>query len=88
MLTRLRDEAHRFAITYHRNLREKHIRESVLDEVAGIGEAKKSKLLRRFKSICGIARATADEIAAVAGVNVTTAAEVRRVASSAASERT
>lgn len=88
MLTRLRDEAHRFAITYHRNLREKHIRESVLDEVAGIGEAKKLKLLRRFKSIYGIARATADEIAAVAGVNVTTAAEVRRVASSAASERT
>ena len=88
VLTRLRDEAHRFAITYHRNLREKHIRESVLDEVAGIGEAKKLKLLRRFKSIYGIARATADEIAAVAGVNVTTAAEVRRVASSAASERT
>ena len=52
------------------------------------GEAKKLKLLRRFKSIYGIARATADEIAAVAGVNVTTAAEVRRVASSAASERT
>ena len=87
VLTRLRDEAHRFAITYHRNLREKHIRESVLDEVSGIGEAKKLKLLRKFKSIYGIARASADEIAAVAGVNAAIAAEVRRVAESAAGER-
>ena len=87
VLTRLRDEAHRFAITYHRNLREKHIRESVLDEVAGIGEAKKLKLLKAFKSIYGIARASTDEIAAVAGVNENTAAEVRRVAESAAGER-
>ena len=87
VLTRLRDEAHRFAITYHRNLREKHIRESVLDEVAGIGEAKKLKLLRKFKSIYGIARASADDIAAVAGVNATVAGEVQRVASTAASER-
>lgn len=87
VLTRLRDEAHRFAITYHRNLREKHIRESVLDEVAGIGEAKKLKLLRKFKSIYGIARASADDIAAVAGVNATIAGEVQRVASTAASER-
>ena len=87
VLTRLRDEAHRFAITYHRNLREKHIRESVLDEVAGIGEAKKLKLLRKFRSIYGIARASTDEIAAVAGVNEGVAAEVRRVAESAAGER-
>ena len=87
VLTRLRDEAHRFAITYHRNLREKHIRESVLDEVAGIGEAKKLKLLRKFKSIYGIARASTDEIAAVAGVNESVAAEVCRVAENAAGER-
>ena len=87
VLTRLRDEAHRFAITYHRNLREKHIRESVLDEVSGIGEAKKLKLLKKFKSIYGIARASTDEIAAAAGVNENTAAEVRRVAESAAGER-
>ena len=87
VLTRLRDEAHRFAITYHRNLRERHIRESVLDEVAGIGEAKKLKLLRRFRSIYGIARADVGEIAAAAGVNESVAAEVRRVAESAAGER-
>ena len=87
VLTRLRDEAHRFAITYHRNLREKHIRESVLDEVSGIGEAKKLKLLKAFKSIYGIARAEVGEIAAVAGVSDVLAAEVRRVAENAAGER-
>ena len=87
VLTRLRDEAHRFAITYHRNLREKHIRESILDEVAGIGEAKKLKLLRTFKSIYGIARASVGEIAAAAGVSEPVAAEVRRVADGAAGER-
>ena len=78
VLTRLRDEAHRFAITYHRSLREKHIRESVLDEVPGIGEAKKTALLRHFRSTYGIARATAEEIAAVAGVSASVAAEVLR----------
>ena len=78
VLTRLRDEAHRFAITYHRNIRERHIRESVLDRVPGIGEAKKLKLLRHFKSVYGIARSDVETIAAVAGVNLTTAAEVLR----------
>lgn len=80
--TRLRDEAHRFAITYHRNLREKSIRESVLDEVHGIGEAKKIKLLREFKSIYGIARASVDEIAKSAGVGPATAEAVLQAAKS------
>ena len=87
VLTRLRDEAHRFAITYHRNLREKSIRESVLDEVPGIGDAKKVKLLRRFKSIYGIARAETAEIAAMAGVSMAIAAEVKKVAAHAAGEK-
>lgn len=82
VLTRLRDEAHRFAITYHRRLRERHIRESILDEVPGIGAAKKAKLLGTFKSIRGIAHATVREIASVAGVNEATATEVLRVAKS------
>ena len=80
--TRLRDEAHRFAITYHRNLREKSIRESVLDEVPGIGEAKKVKLLKAFKSIYGIARADAADIAKAAGVGETTAEAVLKAAQS------
>lgn len=81
-LTRLRDEAHRFAITYHRRLRGKAIRESVLDEVDGIGEAKKVRLLKRFSSIYGIARAGVADIAAAAGVGEAVAAEVRKAASS------
>ena len=87
VLTRLRDEAHRFAITHHRKLRDRSIRESVLDEVSGIGNAKKVKLLSHFKSIYGIAKATAEEIAAVAGVNAATAAEVLKAAANAATEK-
>ena len=87
VLTRLRDEAHRFAITHHRKLRDRSIRESVLDEVPGIGEAKKLKLLSRFKSIYGIAKASVEEIAAAAGVNAVTAAEVLKTAAGAAGER-
>jgi excinuclease ABC subunit C len=87
VLTRLRDEAHRFAITHHRKLRDRAIRESVLDEVPGIGAAKKLKLLSHFRSVYGIAKASAEEIAAVAGVNVQTAQEVLKVSSTAASER-
>ena len=85
--TRLRDEAHRFAITYHRNLREKSIRESALDEVPGIGERKKVALLRAFKSIHGIARATPEDVAKVAGVGPFTAEAVVKAARSAAGEK-
>jgi excinuclease ABC subunit C len=81
VITRLRDEAHRFAITYHKSLRDKAIRESVLDEVTGIGEAKKMKLLKKFRSVYGIARASAGEIAAAAGVNGMVAAEVLKAVS-------
>ena len=76
--TRLRDEAHRFAITAHRRLRDRALKESVLDEVPGIGEAKKLKLLRRFLSVRGIAAESVDSIAAAAGVNETVAAAVRK----------
>ena len=87
VITRLRDEAHRFAIAYHRNLRERTIRESALDEVPGIGEAKKVKLLRAFRSIRGIARADVDAIASAAGVSAAVAAEVLQTAQTAAGAR-
>ena len=80
VLTRLRDEAHRFAISHHRRLRGKTIRESVLDDVPGIGETKKTKLLAKFGSIKQIGRANAEEIAQVAGVSLSLATEVVRVA--------
>ncbi len=85
--TRLRDEAHRFAITYHRSLRERTIRESVLDEVPGIGPAKKMALLKKFHSVTRIARASVEDIAAAAGVGPEIAHAVKRAAESAAGER-
>lgn len=87
VVTRLRDEAHRFAITYHRSLRERTIRESVLDAVPGIGPAKKTALLKTFHSVYGIARADEAAIAAAAGLSPAVAAAVRRAAASAAPEK-
>ena len=74
---RLRDEAHRFAITHHRSLRDRTIRESVLDEIPGIGPAKKVALLKRFRSTRGIGKAEVEEIASTAGVNMTIAEQVK-----------
>jgi excinuclease ABC subunit C len=87
VLTRLRDEAHRFAITYPRALRERHIKESILDEVPGIGESKKTKLLRAFRSIRGIAKADIASIKAVAGINEVTAKAVLDAAKSVSENR-
>lgn len=78
--TRIRDEAHRFALAYHRKLRSKALRESAVDEVPGIGEAKKTKLFRHFGSLKALATSSAEEIAAVAGVTLAVASEVLRVA--------
>jgi excinuclease ABC subunit C len=69
VLTRLRDEAHRFALSYHRRLRNRLIRESVLDDIPGIGPAKKALLLKRFGSVYRLARATVEEIQTVPGID-------------------
>ena len=68
LVQRIRDEAHRFAITYHRNLRSKSSLKSPLDMVTGIGPKRKRMLLRRFGSVSGIKQASLDEIAAVPGL--------------------
>jgi excinuclease ABC subunit C len=68
LLQRVRDEAHRFAITYHRNLRQKAARESPLDAVVGIGPERKKLLLRHFGSMAGLRRASIEEIAALSGI--------------------
>lgn len=65
LLTRLRDEAHRFAITYHRKIRDKRVQGSVLDEIPGIGPKKRRLLLRTFGSVEAIRRAKVEEIASV-----------------------
>ena len=68
ILRRIRDEAHRFALTYHRHLRARRIRESQLDEIPGIGAQRKQRLLTHFGSVLRLRRATVGEIADVPGV--------------------
>jgi excinuclease ABC subunit C len=70
MLQRLRDEAHRFAINFHREKRSKSMIDSVLDEIAGLGPVKKKALLAKFGSLKQIKLATAEEIATVSGINL------------------
>jgi excinuclease ABC subunit C len=68
LLQRIRDEAHRFAVTYHRNLRGKAARESALDSVPGIGPARKKALISRFGSVRNIREAGIAELSAVEGI--------------------
>jgi len=69
LLQRLRDEAHRFALTYHRSLRSKAGLKSLLDEVEGIGAVRRRSLLKAFGSIQEIEKASLEELAAVKGMN-------------------
>jgi excinuclease ABC subunit C len=68
LVQRIRDEAHRFAITYHRSVRGKRALASVFDEVPGIGPARKKALLKRFGSVRRIRDASVEELAATPGV--------------------
>jgi excinuclease ABC subunit C len=70
LLQQVRDEAHRFAITYHRQLRSKSMVDSILDEVPGIGPKRKKDLLKRFGSLKKIREAGADSLAEVVPKNV------------------
>lgn len=76
ILQRLRDEAHRFALTYHRHLRSKRIRESALDDVPGVGEVRKKAILQHFGSIYKLSRASLDEITEIPGVGPKMAREI------------
>jgi excinuclease ABC subunit C len=77
LLQRIRDEAHRFAITHHRSRRSKSMVESLLDEVPGLGEVRRKSLLRAFGSLRKLRAATAGEIAAVPGIGPRTAEAIR-----------
>ena len=68
LLQRIRDEAHRFAITYHRSLRSKRQLSSVLDGISGVGKVKKRALLERFKDIGGIISSTEEQLQEVDGI--------------------
>jgi excinuclease ABC subunit C len=77
LLVRIRDEAHRFAITYNRELRRRARMRSVLDDIEGIGPTRRRALLRHFGSLRRIREASIDEIAAVKGVNRELATHIR-----------
>ncbi len=77
LVQRIRDEAHRFAVTYHQNVRSKRAVRSILDEVAGVGPAKKRALLRKFGSVRGMREAPLDQLAAVAGVGAALAKRIK-----------
>ncbi len=82
LVQRIRDEAHRFAITYHRNLRGKALLSSELDQIPGIGKIRRARLLKQFGSLPQIASAT-DEQLKSAGLDATTVAALRKALTSA-----
>jgi excinuclease ABC subunit C len=88
VLQHLRDEAHRFAITYHREKRGKRALASPLDEVPGVGPSRKKALMKRFGSLARLSRASEEEIAATPGVGPGVARAIHaRLTDSSPSER-
>ena len=69
LVQQIRDEAHRFAITYHRNLRTKRNKVSLLDNIAGIGAKRRKALFDRFENISNIKNATVEELSSVPGIS-------------------
>ncbi len=84
LLQRLRDEAHRFAITHHRSRRSKSMVESLLDDVPGLGEVRRKTLLRHFGSLKKLRQATVDEVAGLPGFGRRTAESVVQAVNAAA----
>ncbi len=78
ILQRVRDEAHRFAVKYHKNLRERNLKSSPLDEIPGIGPKRKMNLLRHFGDFESVRNASINEIAEVRGINRNLALQIHR----------
>jgi excinuclease ABC subunit C len=76
LLQRVRDEAHRFAIAYHRKKRSKRMITSALDDIPGLGQGRKSALLKHFGSLKRLRQASIDDISGVPGIGAHTAALV------------
>jgi excinuclease ABC subunit C len=88
VLQHLRDEAHRFAVAYHREKRAKRALASPLDEVPGVGPSRKKALLKRFGSLARLSRASAEEIAATPGIGPELAGSIHaRLTGPAAADR-
>jgi excinuclease ABC subunit C len=86
VLQRLRDEAHRFALDYHQRLRRRRIRESILDDIPGIGARRKQELLKHLGSLRRIEKASEEAIAAVPGIGLATARLIKAALRDAAGE--
>jgi excinuclease ABC subunit C len=78
LLQRIRDEAHRFANTYHQLLMKKRIGESILDDCPGVSQNRKNLLLRKFGSVNRLRKASVEEIAATEGIGAKLAEDVHR----------
>ena len=78
LLTRMQDEAHRFAITYHRSLRGKRNLASILDDIPGVGEKRKKNLLKHFGSFTRIREASVEQLMETEGINRSVAEEIYR----------
>ena len=76
LITRVQDEAHRFAIEYHRSLRSRDQVKSVLNEIPGVGPARRKALMRSFPSVGEIREATAEQISSTAGIPLAVAQEI------------
>ncbi len=77
LLQRVRDEAHRFAIGYHRNIRKREAFTSTLDDVPGIGPSRKRALLKRFGTFAGVRQASVEELAQVSGITPLIAQKIK-----------
>ncbi|MDG1990079.1 MAG: excinuclease ABC subunit UvrC, partial [Dehalococcoidia bacterium] len=78
LMQRIRDEAHRFAITYHRKLRSKRQIKSILDNIDGIGKFKKELLLKNFSSLEKLKKASKEELAAINGISPSLASKIKQ----------
>lgn len=76
LITRIQDEAHRFAIEYHRSLRSKSQVKSILDDIEGVGPARRKALMKRFQSLENIKKASVEELAETENMNMTVAESV------------
>jgi excinuclease ABC subunit C len=77
LLQRVRDEAHRFALGYHQNIRKREALTSVLDDVPGIGPHRKRALLKRFGTFAGVRQATVEELTQVSGITPLIAQKIK-----------
>ena len=78
LLQRIRDEAHRFAITYHRSIRSKRMLSSALDSIEGIGEKRRKLLIKKFGTVEEIKKATVEELTQVESIGLKQAQNIKK----------